>query len=166
MPNRESSHPQVMITPMCDICEGASDDELLFGIYGRILRFGWAIEYVYGRDASDTWGYTIGLTEGFGHPELALAGMGAQTTALFLNSIGQSISRGDVPVLGELFRSNGREDLLLEVHPAHYERGTFGMWEFYYDHLGVAPKEHRVLEVVPEGRSAVFVAEHVPEDRE
>jgi hypothetical protein len=149
---------------MCEICQGASDDEVLFGIYGRIYRFGWTIEYVQGRDASHSWGYTIGLTEGFGHPELALAGADAQTTGTFLNSIGRAIRRGDRPVPGHLFRDDGHEHLLLEVHPAHYERGTFGIWDFYYHRLGRAPMEHRVLEVVPEGRSGVFVAEPAPED--
>jgi len=141
---------------MCEICQGASDDELLFGIYGRIHNFGWGIEYVQGRGVSDSWGYTIGLTEGFGHPELALAGSDMQTTALLINSIGRAISRGDMPTPGELFVCNGNQLLLVEVHSAHYERGTFGMWNFYYDHLEEAPEEHRVLEVVPEGRSSCF----------
>lgn len=144
---------------MCDICQGASDDELLFGIYGRIRNFGWAIEYVQGRGVSDSWGYTIGLTEGFGHPELALAGLDAQTTALVINSIGRAISHGNLPAPGELLICNGYEYLVVEVHPAHYERGTFGMWDFYYDHLEEIPEEHRVFEVVPEGRSSRFTAE-------
>ncbi len=34
---------------------GATDDELLFGIYGRILRFGcWGIEYVQARAVADS----------------------------------------------------------------------------------------------------------------
>lgn len=143
---------------MCDICQGASDDELLFGIYGRIHNFGWAIEYVQGSGASDSWGYTIGLTEEFGHPELALAGLDAQTTALFVNWIGRAISHGDLPPPGELFVCNGHEYLVVEVHPAHYELGTFGMWDFYYNHLEEAPEEHRVLEIVPKGRSSHFRA--------
>lgn len=144
---------------MCDMCQGASDDELLFGIYGRIRNFGWGIEYVQGGGVSDSWGYTIGLTEGIGHPELALAGFDTQTTALLINSIGWAISQGHVPAPGELFVCNGNEFLLVEVHSAHYERGTFGMWNFYYDHLDEAPEEHRVFEVVPEGRSSRFTAE-------
>lgn len=160
------SHLQIMIGP-CAIYARApatTVSVLLFGIYGRIHNFGWAIEYVQGRDVSDSWGYTIGLTGGFGHTELALAGMDARTTAVFLNSIGRAISHGDLPVPGQLFRRNGNEYLLMEVHPSHYERGTFGMWDFYYDHLGVV-KEHRVLEVVPEGRSTAFGAERAPEDQ-
>ena len=149
---------------MCDICEGATDDELLFQIYGRIRRFGWGIEYVVGEQVSDSWGYTIGLTEGFGHPELAVAGLEAETTGFFINSIGRAISEGKVPVPGELFVCNGHECLLVEAHPGHYERGTFGMWEFYYDHLEEAPEEHVVLEIVPEGRASRFTSEPAPGD--
>ncbi len=151
---------------MCDICEGATDDELLFGIYGRILNFGWGIEYVQGRGVSDSWGYTIGLTESFDHPELALAGMDMRTTALVINSIGRAISQGDLPAPGELFVCDGHEYLLAEVHTGHYERGTFGMWDFYYDHLEEAPKDHLVLEIVPEGRSSRFTDEPATGDEE
>lgn len=150
---------------MCEICEGASDDEVLFGIYGRILNYGWTIEYVEASETTDPWGYTIGLTAGFGHAELAVAGLDAPTTAHILNSIGEAISQGDRPAPGQLFRRNGSEFLLMEVHPAHYEVGTFAMWEFYYNRLGEGPLEHRVLEVVPGGRSSAFTAEPAPEDR-
>lgn len=143
---------------MCSICEGASDDELLFGICGRIQNFGWAIEYVQAPEASESWGYTIGLTEGFGHPELALAGFVGDCTAHIINSIGQAVRRGAVAVPGALFGCYGNEYLVTDVHPAHYEAGTFGMWEFYYNRLAEGPPgEHRVLEVVPEGRSSRFI---------
>lgn len=155
-----------MLRAMCDICQGASDDELLFGIYGRIRNFGWGIEYVQGPDVSDSWGYTIGLSETFGHPELALAGSNARTTASLINTIGSAIRLGDLPVAGELFDCEGHEYLLVDVHPAHYELGTFGMWDFYYNHLGETPGEHRVLEVVPRGRSSRFTAAPTRHDRE
>jgi hypothetical protein len=143
---------------MCDICEGATDDELLFGIYGRIYNFGWGIEYIQARDTSDCWGYTIGLTESLGCPELALAGFDRSTTGRVINSIGQALSHGTLARAGELFVCNGHEYLLAEVHPSQIEQRTFGMWEFYYDHLEEAPEEHRVLEVVPAGRAGRFSA--------
>lgn len=145
-----------MIPAMCEICEGASDDEVLFGIHGRIHRFGWAIEYVTGRRVSDCWGYTIGLTEAFGYPELTIAGMGPEPTAGIINSIGRVIEAGAIPSPGELVRCEDREYLLMPVNHRHHREGTFGMWEFYYDHLGETPGEHRVLEVVPRGGRAVF----------
>jgi hypothetical protein len=141
---------------MCEICEGASDDEVLFGIHGRILKFGWAIEYVTGRRVSDCWGYTIGLTQAFGHPELTIAGMGPEPTAEIINSIGRAIRAGTTPSPGELYRCQHREYLLMPVNHRHHREGTFGMWEFYYDHLGETPGEHRVLEIVPRGRRSVF----------
>jgi hypothetical protein len=144
---------------MCDICDGATDDELLFQIYGRIHNFGWGIEYVQTKDPSDSWGYTIGLAESFGCPELALAGFDGPTTGRVINSVGHAMSHGHLPRTGELFVCDGHEHLLVEVHPAHYRQGTFVMWEFYYRHIEAPPEEHRVLEIVPQGRSSRFATE-------
>lgn len=148
---------------MCEICEGASDDEVLFGIYGRIHRFGWTIEYVQGPTVRESWGYTIGLTERFGHPELAIAKRCPEHTAQVINAIGREISLGRVIPPGGVIRCGDEDYRLVNVHLRHYELGTFGMWDFYYRSLGRRPADHCVLEIALPGERGVFVDE--PDDR-
>ena len=144
---------------MCDICEGASDDELLFGIHGRKLNFGWAIEYVWADEPLFSWGYTIGLTERFGHPELTVAGRCAEHTGRLLNALGRAIQEGRLDGHDGSVSLDGVGYNLLEVHPGHYEAGTFAMWEFYYRALGWGPPEHRVLEIVALDERPRFTSE-------
>ena len=59
---------------MWDMSQVTERDQLLFNIEGRISRYGWSCYYIFG-GAGPPWLYTIGLVEGFGHPELIIFGL-------------------------------------------------------------------------------------------
>lgn len=70
------SYPFVTIPGMCMMCDGATPDEMRFMVYGHIEKYGWHIVYVENQKRSASWAYTIGLSSRFGHPELAVVGVG------------------------------------------------------------------------------------------
>lgn len=53
---------------MCLICDGFSEDDVIRGLDLTIRTYGWALTQVDG--GRTAWGYTIGLLESYGHPEL------------------------------------------------------------------------------------------------
>lgn len=57
---------------MCIMCDGASLDEVRFGIHGIIDRYGWYIQGVEAPPGGRSWAYTIGLSAAFDHPELII----------------------------------------------------------------------------------------------
>jgi hypothetical protein len=55
---------------------------------------GWAIQYVFpAAEQSPSLGYTVGLT-GFGHPEIAVFGLGQGSAATVLNDLGERVRSG------------------------------------------------------------------------
>jgi hypothetical protein len=59
---------------MWDMSQETERDQLLFNLEGRISRYGWSCYYIFG-GSGPPWLYTIGLVEGFGHPELIIFGL-------------------------------------------------------------------------------------------
>ena len=107
------------------MCEGASLDECRFQIHGIIDRYGWFIHYVEVKPVSRAWAYTIGLSAGFDHPELIVAGVRPETAAGTLNSLGEMIRAGERFTPGHcLVDPAGEHTHLAEVHPRHFERGS------------------------------------------
>ena len=136
---------------MCD--EGATLNECRFDIYGIIDRYGWFIQYVEVEPVTLAWAYTIGLAAGFDHPELVVTGVGPETAGNVLNAIGEMIRTGhrfdhDDFVLDP----EGRCIRFSSVHPAHYDRGVFAVWDDYYDCLGPPYPTEAALEVLLPGQ--------------
>jgi Domain of unknown function (DUF4262) len=148
---------------MCVMCEGATLDECRFAIHGIIDRYGWFIQYVEVDPITRAWAYTIGLSAGFEHPELIIAGVRPEGAARVLNGIGEMIRDGAYFAPGDpLLDHPGRCIRLSPVHPRHFERDVFAAWVDYYDCLGAPQPEHEALEVVLPGRKALLASPRSP----
>ena len=135
---------------MCD--EGATLDECRFHIHGSIDRYGWFIQYVEVEPISRAWAYTIGLSAGFDHPELAVTGVHPDTAARVLNGIGDLIREGHRFPGHRLSDLRGRPITFWPVHRAHWRRGVFAVWDDYYECLGPPLPARSALEVVLPGQ--------------
>jgi len=134
---------------MCIMCDGASRDEVLFGLHRKVLRYGWALQAVGGDDERADWIYTCGLSSGFTHPELVIVGGRLEDSARALNEVGELV-RG-----GRRFEAGDRVDLTRgtitfdEVHPVHLSDGLVAVCDEYHEALGGPQVTERVLQVVP-----------------
>jgi Domain of unknown function (DUF4262) len=142
-----------MLVGMCMRCEGADDDDVRFAIHANILRYGWHVTAVVADRVSRSWAYTIGLA-GLGHPEFSVVGQEAEDACVLVNALGESVRAGRRFEAGETVVVSGVRWLIGEVHPFHYEAGTFVEWDDYYRALGPPHPEAKVLEVIPEGACA------------
>lgn len=143
-----------MICGMCVICDGATEDEFLFDLYGKIDRYGWAVIAVEASHDTPNWSYTVGLSDGFGHPELVVVGLQPYDAQRLLNLIGGHVRRGERFDAGTRLAvpQAGVEVHLGEVHPAQWEHGVFAMWEGYYEALGPPhPDEQAIQVLLPTG---------------
>ena len=137
---------------MCEMCNGASLDEMRFKLHAGIERHGWSLQYVSDDRPSRSWCYTVGLSDRFKHPELVVVGLGAEEAGGLLNAIGELVREGECLKPGELvFDDDGFHFHLSKVHPSHFARGVFAVWVDYYRALGRPPVQS-AIEVVPAGR--------------
>jgi len=113
-------------------------DELLIRIESSIQRCGQHIQYVMGDDRVPPWAYTIGMTDGLGHPEAVVFGLDPETAMGVLNHIAERVRTGhrfDIgrhthEVVGEL------PVRLLAVPDRFWEQSSlFAMWMNYYGSL-------------------------------
>jgi hypothetical protein len=119
---------------MCVICDGASEDEVLFDMYGLIQRNGFTMTSV---ETSPPWTYTIGLAERF-HPELVVTGMPADTAANIIWFVVDQIEAGmTFDECSPPLEFGPRTSLRFgPVHPDHWPGGLLAQWCNYYDALG------------------------------
>ena len=120
---------------MCFLCDGGTADELMREITDHIDQHGWHVMGVDGGPRGSGWAYTIGLTESFGHPELAYTGMCCFRCAHHsLNAFGARIAEGEQFATGDDIVFDG--DLLARfgpVHQRHWQAERFNMWLEFYD---------------------------------
>lgn len=126
------SHPGFTMWDMSQVTER---DQLLFNIEGRISRYGWSCYYIFG-GAGPPWLYTIGLVEGFGHPELIIFGLDQSSAhGLATRVVERLTSEVKVPPgrhAGE--RLDGLPVAYLEVDRAYWREPSdyFLGWLDYY----------------------------------
>ncbi len=115
------------------MCDGATEDEVLFDMYGLIQKFGFMMTAVEG---SSTWTYTVGLAEQF-HPELVVTALAPRKSFDVLRAVVDHINAGErfdecsPPLdLGGLIVRFGR------VHVEQWHQGRFDRWLRYYGALG------------------------------
>jgi hypothetical protein len=133
---------------MCEICDGMSREESLSAMHETVQRNGWSITAVSPSRSNPTWAYTVGLAGGFGHPELVVVGLPAEQAAVGLNELGARVADGETfdpwstaDVLGVGVRFG-------DVHPAHFDLGTFDRWIEYHDWLVHPWPAARALQLV------------------
>ena len=96
------------------------------------------------------WAYTVGLCEGFDHPELLIADVELSHAALTLDVFAQAVHdeeewylSGDVIDFG-----GGRTIRVVAVHPTHYRGMLVNGWLRYYDDVGPPRPVLRALQLV------------------
>jgi len=124
-------------------------DQLMFGMHGKIEQLGWTGMYVGGDRRVPAWGYTIGLTDRYGHPELVAVGLGDHSVAWLFEVLATRVTEG--ARLDEL--PDGRLELeghpfrIVPVHSSHWATDRFNMWLEYYELLGERAPRHAALQV-------------------
>ena len=134
---------------MCILCDGATHDEALFDLHGRVLRHGWALQGVESGTGTPGWIYTVGLSPRFGHAELVVVGGDLPRAAELLNGLGAAIASGARFTPGDRISTPLGDVDVDVVHPAHVERGLVAVCEEYSESLGLPLPELEVLQVVP-----------------
>lgn len=145
--------------------ERTQNDDWVAETRATIEHHGWMIQWVFGE--SHAWAYTVGLSEGFHHPELVLADVCCPRCAgSILNSIGELVRGGHRFDHGDLLADpSGRILRLCEVHRDNFETGVFAVWTGYHRSLGAPYPEERALEVVYPGRDPVLLVPVVSTDK-
>ncbi len=69
-------------------------DEIEARVRHDIARHGWHLVLVPPEESAPGWAHTIGLFEGFEHPEVLVFGIDLQVLARLLNHVGEAIRRG------------------------------------------------------------------------
>jgi len=115
---------------MCMMCDGASPEEVDQWMEATIARAGWAVTGVEDDHVVD-WAYTVGLVDGFNHPELIVVGMGPGALRT-LDEIGERVRAGErfgpmsVVEIGEHLFPFG------PVDPGQFDTEVFNGWTSYY----------------------------------
>jgi hypothetical protein len=134
---------------MCIMCEGASHDEVLFDIHGAIERHGVFIQGVEIEPVEHGWAYTIGLSDGFEHPEFMIVGRPLDEAAYILNGLSRTVMEGR-----DRYRAGETLDLpkkkvaeLVRIRQVHFGRGVLANWDNYYAAIG-RKVPRRALQIV------------------
>ena len=135
---------------MCEMCDGKTLDEVLLEMHLRIAEQGWDLVCVEGDPpAFPPWAYTVGLCDGFGHPELVVAGARLETAAALLDVLAADVHDEEVWLqAGDAIRLGERGVRIAPVHRGHLGTSLFNGWDRYYRSLGEPMPELRVLQVV------------------
>jgi hypothetical protein len=132
---------------MCDICDGATREELNAEAQMRIAVHGYTLQAVAGGDIQP-WVYTIGLVDGFDHPELIIVGKSPRWSARVLASFADEIVAGERYDEGDQMAI---DDLTLRfgaVHEVQYRLDTFARWHDLALAGVITPRELTALQIV------------------
>jgi hypothetical protein len=132
---------------MCEMCEGRTMDEVLDRLDGLVRTHGWALQGVQGSGAV-SWLYTIGLTTGYGHPELLTIDTDVGRAARLLNGLGAAIRDGTVLGSGVATTPDGAPIDLVAVHPVHLRGDLVAMWHRLHARSVGRPPPLEVLQVL------------------
>jgi hypothetical protein len=98
-----------------------------------IRNYGWHVIKVLAEGEEPPFGYSIGLVETFGHPEIIIVGLKLDLIHSLINSIGEFV-RGGLKYTAGSFNSDildGYDCYLTSVSDAHYDN-FFGTAQGYY----------------------------------
>lgn len=127
---------------MCEMCNGASPEDLVEALHHRVVHNGFTLLSV---DGPVPWVYTIGLAR-LGHPELVVAGVKMPVATELIDILAQRVIDGVrlqpdtiVEVFGETYG-------LGAVHPSRIAAGLCAMW-FQHERAYPGSMELQVLQV-------------------
>lgn len=145
---------------MCFICDGGTEEEWAARTRDRIREFGFTMVAV--GSGTRSWTYTIGLLETFGHPELVVTTLAAQSAFGLINGMVDRIRSG------ERFDASSRETSLQGqpvrfglVHRTQWVQGRFAAWVNHYGESGFLPAEPNAVQLLWANDDGVF-----PPDRD
>ena len=123
------------------MCNCPTEDEMFRSIDRWVDERRWQLIGVgYGDPPSPVpWTYTIGLAEGFGHPELFTVGVCCSPcSGSLLNALGERVAAGerfDMASAGPVLVRDGGEDVEVHLRPVEgraLDGSWFAMWHRYY----------------------------------
>jgi len=138
---------------MCEICNGKSQAEIVSDVAAKVRHVGWALQAVSGAGPPTEvpWVYTVGLSSGFGHPDLVWMGGDIGEGAHVLNQLGNLVRLGRRFELGHRVMAGDEAFDLTSVHRAHLQRGLVAMCDAYYASIGHRPVLPGLLQVTRQG---------------
>ena len=143
---------------MCDICDGMTHDEFNERTMRGIEQYGWYITGV--EDGPGLgWAYTIGLLEGFDHPELIVAGLGWPESGHLLNQLGDRVAAGRLLYPGLADETIEGIDFGVVAPDQWKAQSTFAGWLGYYEWRGGMPADPFAVQVFVSGAPATRLVE-------
>lgn len=120
------------------------------GVRADIDDIGWSVVAVYGSPEAPPWAYTVGLLEGFDHPELTVIGLEPHDAHGLLNHFGFSVRDGErlVADLETRHEIHGRVVKLAPVHRSHWKGSRFNQWHGFYEEEGWGPPDPVAIQVL------------------
>lgn len=145
---------------MCYLCDGGTVDELLDQVAANIERVGWHVSGV-SEGPRLGWAFTIGLSERFDHPELAMTGACCFACAgAWLHELGERVAAGERFVPGsEVVVPSGAAVRFGPVHERQWQSDRFNLWKEYYARAGAAPVR-AALQVILRDRDGTWQDDH------
>ena len=104
--------------------------------------------HVNGDATHPPWTYTIGLLDGFGHPELIVVGLACESACALLNALADRVAAGCRFAAGEWFVGGDYTLGFRPVHDTRWESGLFAKWHHYYECVGYPDEDPVALQVV------------------
>lgn len=127
---------------MCEMCNGASADDVVESLHRRVVRNGFTLVSV---DGPVSWVYSIGLAR-IGHPELVVAGAKLPVATELIDILGQRVMDGVRLESDTIVEVDGETYGLGAVHPSRIAAGLCAMW-FRHEAAYPGSMELRVLQV-------------------
>jgi hypothetical protein len=127
---------------MCDMCDGASAEDVVETLHRRVLLNGFTLMSVEG---PVPWVYTIGLAR-LDHPELVIAGTDAPSAAELLTILGRRVVHGDRLQADTIVEVDGMTFGVAAVHPSRIASGLCARW-FEHERAHPGSSALRVLQV-------------------
>lgn len=138
---------------MCEMCAGATIDDVRQRLHEKIVTDGFALVPVGGNGSDRGFAYTVGLVNSFMHPELVVVNHPLDEAVQVLYTLGKRVTGGSRLHAGDVVSCLGGEVALVDVHPAHFRRGLIAMWFDYY-------RAAQRLDLEPSALQVVLPTEH------
>lgn len=128
---------------MCEQCDPA-----LARLHDDIREIGFAVMLAGRSMTARGWAYTLGLVDGFDHPELVIAGLPLEDALDPLSALARCVVAGDRIDTPFQHGLDGIPIGTVPVHERHFERGLMSWWDWYYQSLGRFDIALRALQIV------------------
>lgn len=127
---------------MCEMCNGASADDLVESLHHRVVEHGFTLLSV---DGPVSWVYSIGLAR-WGHPELVVAGAKEPIATGLIEMLGERVMTGVRLEPDTIVEVDGETYGVGPVHPSRIAAGLCAMW-FEHERAYPGSTELQVLQV-------------------